>query len=816
MKVLKFGGSSIGNSERILNVINIIKGYFKKNEQVAVVFSAFQGVTDKLISLGNYSVSHKLEYKALLNDLSKFHFDIIDDIVAKSRSKKIKIIVENLFNELAEVLYGVFLLKELTPRTSDYIVSFGELLSNNIITASLNSKQYKCEFLDSRKLILTDSNFGNAKVDFEKTNHSIAAYFQNHKNSQIITGFIATNSEGFTTTLGRGGSDYTASIYGAALNCDEIEIWTDVNGILTADPRKVNGAISLKSVTYEEAMELSHFGAKVIHPPTMIPALSKKIKIRIRNTFEPSFKGTVILPRENNISFNVKGISSIDDISLLKISGGGMIGVVGIASRLLNSLAVNDISAILITQGSSEHSICLAVLPQYGKLAKAAIENEFRHEIIDGEINKVSVHNQLSIVAVVGDDLINTSGVFGKAFNALGQNGINIQAVAQGSSELNISLVISKKDLNKSLNVLHDALFLSKYKTINIYLAGPGLVGREFLKLLNERYNYLKEELGIKFNLAAIANSKKMIIDKTGIELGEWKNKLSKSKIKSDSGILVNEIKKMNLRNSIFIDCTSGEEYVSKYSDLLKSNYSIVTPNKIANSGSYSAYKSLRDVAKKYGSQFRYSTNVGAALPIITTLKDLVANGDKIIKIEGVLSGTLSFIFNRLNDGMKLSESVKSAKEQGFTEPDPRDDLNGLDFARKLLILIRECGFELELKDIRIEQLLTKKSIKAKNVNEFFSSLKEMDEVFRSRIEKLKNENKKLIYTASFNNLEAKVETQEIDENHPFFNLSGNDNIVAFTTKNYFEKPLIISGAGAGARFTATGVFSDVLRILKN
>jgi len=816
MKVLKFGGSSIGNSARIQNVISIIKGYYISNEQIAIVFSAFQGVTDKLMLSVEHAVNQNLRYELLLKELTKFHLDIINNIIPKSKSGRVKRTVSILFSELIEILNSVYILKELTPKTSDLVVSYGELLSNNIISNCINHKKLKCEFLDSRKLIITDSKFGNAKVDFKETNKNIRTYFKEHKKTQIITGFIASDRNGFTTTLGRGGSDYTASIFGAALNCDEIQIWTDVNGILTADPRKVKEAIPLKSVTYEEAMELSHFGAKVIHPPTMIPALNKKVKIRIKNTFEPSFRGTVILPRENNISFNVKGISSIDNISLLKISGGGMIGVVGIASRLLLSLSRNDISAILITQGSSEHSICLAVLPQYGEAAKRAIENEFRHEIIDGEINKVSIQTELSVIAVVGDDMINTFGVFGKVFNALGQNGINIQAVAQGSSELNMSLVISKIDLDKSLNVLHEALFLSKYKTLNLYLAGPGLVGSEFLRLLNERYTYLKEELGIKFNLAAVANSKKMIIDEVGIELDNWESKLSKSKIKSVSPLFINKIKKLNLPHSVFVDCTSGEKYIPKYFDLLKNNISIVTPNKIANSGNYSTYKRIRDTAKKYGSQFRYSTNVGAALPIINTLKNLIANGDEIIKIEGILSGTLSFIFNSLNEGKGLSEAILLAKKNGYTEPDPRDDLNGLDFARKLLILIRECGYDFELKDIKIEQILSQESLNVESINSFFKSLKKTDQLYKDRIDKLKNQNKKLVYIASFQNKKAKVGFEKITSKHAFYNLSGNDNIVSFTTKNYFDKPLIIRGPGAGARYTATGVFSDVLRTLQN
>ncbi|MBI9072311.1 MAG: bifunctional aspartate kinase/homoserine dehydrogenase I [Melioribacteraceae bacterium] len=813
MKVLKFGGSSVGDFKRIENVIEILKEYIKNEEKISVVFSAFQGVTDTLFEIGDLALNRDETYLTKLSELEKRHFEIINNLIPVSKRKKINLKIEYCFKELRELLHGIFLIRELSKRSSDYIASFGEVLSCSIISEAMNAKRLSTEYLDARTLIKTDSSFGNAKVDFDVTYENIYSYYKTHDKTQIITGFISSDKDNVTTTMGRGGSDYTASIFGSALDVEEIEIWTDVNGILTADPRKVKNTFSIKAVTYEEAMELSHFGAKVIHPPTMIPALKKKIRIRIRNTFEPSFKGTLILERQQNVSFNIKGISSIDDITLLKISGGGMIGVAGIASRLLSALANKSISVVMISQGSSEHSICLAVLPEHGTEAKKAIENEFRYEMRDGDIREVTLQNNLSVIAVVGDDMINTTGVFGKVFHSLGQNGINIQAVAQGSSELNMSIVILKSQLEKALNTLHDSLFLSKVKTTNLFMVGPGLVGNSFLELLNERIKYLNEELNSDFKLVSLANSKKMIFDTSGIDLASWKKNLLGSKTKINPAKYIETIKELNMPNSIFIDCTASETYIPFYNDILNANISIVTPNKIANSSSYKEFKQLRTSAKYNDVHFRYSTNVGAALPIISTLNDLIANGDEVIKIEGVLSGTLSYIFNSIQEGGSFSGIVKDAREKGFTEPDPRDDLNGLDFARKLLILIRESGKEFELKNIKIENLIPAGARKAKSVDEFFENLKNSDEDFQNKLDKAEKAGKKLCYIARYENGVAKVGIEEIESDHPFYNLSGNDNIVAFTTKNYIEKPLIIRGAGAGARFTATGVFADVLRI---
>ncbi len=813
MRVLKFGGSSVGSPDRIKNVISILKDYSSKRLEYCVVFSAFQGVTDELISISRKALENNSSYYNDLSKLRKRHLDCIKSLLTSNESQTIKNHVLSLFEELKDILQSVFLLKELTNKTQDHINSFGERLSCSIINVALNSAGIKSNFLDAREVVLTDSNFGYAKINIKKTYTNIQEHFDNNKSVQVITGFIGKDNNGFTTTIGRGGSDLTASIFGAALKAQLIEIWTDVDGILTADPRKVPNAFSVNAVTFEEAMELSHFGAKVIYPPTMQPALEKKIKIVIKNTFNPSFKGTLILEKEKEIPFNVKGISSIDDVSLITVSGSGMIGVPGIASRLFNCLAQKKISIILITQASSEHTICFAVLPEFGSEAKQTIEEEFKYEIKDRIINKVKLEDDLSIIAVVGEDLKRTHGVSGKVVESLGKNGINIVAIAQGSSELNISLVISKKDLRKGLNVLHDSVFLSNKLALNLFLVGPGLVGKELLKRLDERKKYSEEELNVKYKLIGLANSKRMLIEEEGIELTSWDKELNKSKAKSDIRKFIDKIVDLNLPNNILIDCTGNETVIPNYLELLKSNISIVTPNKIANTRDYGFYEELRKEAKKNNTVFRYGTNVGAALPIIRTLKDLIASGDEIIRIEGVLSGTLSYLFNEFKNSNEFSKIILAAKNKGYTEPDPRDDLNGLDVARKLLILVREAGIKMELSDIKIENLIPKEMRKYKSIDEFIKNIKGIDKHYSSLKKKASRQDKVLCYVAKFENNNAKIGIEFIGKEHPFYELKGNDNIVAFTTKNYSEKPLVIKGPGAGAGFTASGVFADILRV---
>ena len=814
MRILKFGGSSVGTPERIGGVIEILKSYLNNGIEIGVVFSAFQSVTDKLIALSQATVERNDLYKEELENLKQIHFNAVDFLVNDKKDKiSIGKKVIKLLVELEDILHGVYLVKELTPRTLDYIMSFGERLSCTIISEAMICKGINAEYLDSRLLVKTDDSFGSAKVNFETTGKNIQNYFVAHKKLQVITGFIGSTEKNETTTLGRGGSDYSAAIFGAALNAEEIEIWTDVDGILTADPRKVSDAFSLDVVTYEEAMEMSHFGAKVIHPPTMKPALNKKIPIRIKNTFNPSFIGTLISGKDGSKNSNVKGISSIDDITLLRITGSGMVGVVGIASRIFGALAKEKINVILITQASSEHSVCLAIMPQHGDLSKKVIEEEFKWEIRDGMIDEVFVESGMSIIAVVGGDMMHTPGISGKAFQALGKNGINIIAIAQGSSELNISLVVPKEYLKKALNVLHNSLFLSKQKTLNLFLIGPGMVGGALLKLILERKQFLAEQSHTNIKVVGVMDIDKMYCDENGIDVKDWKSKLQNSKLESNIEKFIEQMRGMKLPNSILIDCTASDKIVQYYQQILNSSISIVTPNKIANTQSYEKFIALREAADKYNVQFRYGTNVGAALPVINTLKDLISNGDEIIKIEGIFSGTLSFIFNTLKEKDSFSEVVKIAQEKGYTEPDPRDDLRGLDMARKLLILIRESGIQFELKDIVIEKLISAEAENANAIEEFYAKLKSDDTKIIERKKIAAANGCALCYVAKYENGKASLSIQELNSKHPFFNLTGSENIVAFTTKNYNNPPLTIRGQGAGADFTAGGILADILRI---
>jgi bifunctional aspartokinase / homoserine dehydrogenase 1 len=812
MKVLKFGGSSVANADRIKNVLKIVSNSHQKNRNIAVVFSAFQGVTDELLNISSTSALGNISYQENLKELEKKHLNIAKELISVKRQSKILSSLKLNFNELEDILHGVYLIKELSPRTSDFIVSFGERLSAFIIAEALIDRKIEAEFLDSRMVLITDNNFGGARVNFNLTNEKIKRYFKNNLKLQIITGFIASTINNETTTLGRGGSDYTASIFGAALSAKEIEIWTDVDGVLTADPRKVKNAFSLKGISYEEAMELSHFGAKVIHPPTMQPALNKKIPIRIKNTFNPSFPGTVIGNRIHDNKFSVKGFSSIDNIALLRIEGSGMVGVTGVAQRIFSSLAQKSINIILITQASSEHSLCLAVLPHYASIAKQLIEEEFKYEIKDKIIDEVLIENDLSIIAVVGENMRHTPGIAGKIFNALGRNGINIVAIAQGSSELNISTVIPKVHENKALNALHDSLFLSKEKSINLYVAGCGLIGGTLLNQINSQSNYLAEQIGLDLKVIGLTNSRQMNFDKNGIDLSLWKENLFSSNEKADINKFISNIKTLNLPNSIFVDCTASDEVVDKYIDILSSNISIATPNKKANSSDYEFYKIIRMTAAKHNVKFLYETNVGAGLPIIGTLKDLISSGDKVSKIEGILSGTLSYIFNSFVEGKKFSDVVLEAKDKGYTEPDPREDLRGTDVARKLLVLARELGIGLELADVKVESLIPSSANNAKNVEDFFAVLKKHDDEFDKLRNKAAKENKVLRYIARLEKGKAKISLEAIGNDHPFYFLTGSDNVVAFSTLYSQSNPIVVKGPGAGADVTAGGVFADIIR----
>lgn len=813
MKILKFGGSSLNNPALIRSVLLIIKDSVEEIKHIAVIFSAFKDVTNKLIKISRIASQGQIEYHNLFKDLETHHITIVKDIISvKNQSKALSKLI-SMLNELEDVLHGIYLVKEVTLRTQDFVMSFGERLSAYIISEALLDRNIECEFLDSRELVKTDNHFGSAKVDSELTNEKIKSYFNSHTQSQMSTGFIGSTLQNETTTLGRNGSDYSASIFGAALNASVIEIWTDVDGVMTADPRKVDKAFTLPRLTYEEAMELSHFGASVIHPFTMQSALDNKIPIKIKNTFNPESDGTFISEKTSTKSSLISGISSIDKIALIRVQGSGMVGIAGIAQRIFGALASKSINIILITQASSEHSVCFAVLPSYAKLAKQTIEKEFKFEIRDKKISEIVIENNLSIIAVVGENMRKTPGISGKVFQALGKNGINIIAIAQGSSELNISIVVSKENEAKALNALHDAFFLSGIKSVNLFFVGPGLIGSTLLHQMNNQTNFMTEEYSLQLNLIGLSDIDKMLFKQKGIDLKKWKAELEASTKKADINEFVEIMKKQNLPNSIFIDCTASDEIVSKYKDILDSNISIVTPNKKANSGKFEYYLDIKQAAQKHNVRFAYEANVGAGLPIIGTIKDLISSGDKILNIEGVLSGTLSFIFNSFKDGKTFSETVKEAQEKGYTEPDPRDDLNGVDVARKLLILSREIGIQLELDDIAVENLIPESARRAKSVQEFFVELKKFDQDFERKRKKAQKEGKILRYIAQMTDGKAEILLKGVNAAHPFYSLSGSDNILALTTVHCQDRPIVIKGPGAGADVTAAGVFADIIRI---
>lgn len=816
MKVLKFGGSSVGTPERIKNVIKIISDYKSRGEEIAVTVSAFEKITDQLIDLSRMASAADEEYRAILKNIEKRHLDAVRELVEIKEQSRVLAEVKMRLNELEEILHGIFLVKEASPKSVDFVLSFGERLSAYIISEAARAAGISAEFLDSRPLVKTDENFGSAKVDLPATYENIRKYFAGlpQNSIQIITGFIGSTPKNETTTLGRGGSDYTVALFGAALNSSAIEIWKDVSGVMTADPRKVKKALPIAAMTYEEAMELSHFGAKVIYPPTMQPAMDRGITIRIKNTFEPEFAGTEISEKKTAQNYLVKGISSIENISILRVEGSGMVGVAGIAMRLFKVLAEAGINIILITQASSEHSICIAIDSKDAAKAKKAIEEEFSLEILGRRIDEVVVQNDLSIIAIVGENMRRTPGIAGKLFQALAKNGVNVVAIAQGSSELNISAVISKSDETKALNALHDAFFLSDSKTINLFLVGCGLIGGTLIKQIGSQSKFLKDQSGLDIKIIGLSNSKKMAFREDGIDPEKWREALDAGE-KNDLKTYLETIKKLNLPNSVFVDCTASDEVIGLYENILGANVSIVTPNKKANSGKFERYASLKKLASRPGAKFFYETNVGAGLPVINTLNDLIKSGDEIVKIEAILSGTLSYIFNVFmsDDGRKFSEIVAQARQKGYTEPDPRDDLSGTDVARKLLILGREIGEEFEFSDIEVENLVPEKCRDLPSIESFFEHLPEFDAIFEEKKKEALEKGEVLRYIAAIENGKAGVCLKSIPQSHPFYSLSGSDNIISFTTQRYKETPLVVKGPGAGAEVTAAGVFADILRL---
>lgn len=813
MKVLKFGGTSVGSADSIKTVIGIIENNLEKGERIAVVFSAMGGVTNRLIEIGKMAASGNTEYIEFLKVVEERHFAVVRGLINVKQQSSTFAAVRGLFNELSDILKGVSWIKELSVRTLDLIMSFGERLSTLVISEILKSKGVNAEFCDARQIIHTNETYGMGDVNFEATNHLILEHFAKHTALQCVTGFIASTADGVTTTLGRGGSDYTASIIGAALDADSIEIWTDVDGMMTADPRKVANAFTIPSISYAEAMELSHFGAKVIYPPSLQPAFSKNITLKVLNTFNVEFEGTYVQKAANGKDYAITGISSIDEIALMNIQGSGMIGVAGISGRLFTTLSNNSISVILISQASSEHSICFSIDPKNSAKAIEVLEKEFATEIALGHIDSIGVEKNLSIIAIVGEGMKKSTGVSGKLFSVLGKNGINVVATAQGSSELNISVVIAKGDLSKALNAIHGVFFQSETRSLNLFIVGVGLIGGTLLEQIKNQATYLREEKLLNLNIAGLTNTKKMLLEADGINPGQWRERINEEGVKTSLPAFVHRMIELNLPNSVFVDCTSDKDIVQYYNMLLDASISVVTPNKVANSGSYAEYIALQRTALKRGVKFLYETNVGAGLPIINTIQGLMASGDKFLKIEAILSGTLSYIFNSFGPGVRFADVVGEAKAKGFTEPDPREDLSGADVARKILILAREVGVPLEASEIKIAQILPENCLKATSIDSFFEEMIVSDDYFADLSKKAADEGKKLRYIASLENGKAVVELKSVDAAHPFYTLSGSDNIISFTTERYKDRPLVIKGPGAGAEVTASGVFADIMSI---
>lgn len=803
---MKFGGSSVGSSDRIKQVIQIVKKSYDNDPSLVVVVSAFGGTTDELIRIATTASQGKPSY---LEDLSKLrlrHEQAIAELIADGFSLDVE------FNELNDALHGIQLIRELSKRSLDYIMSFGERLSAMIICKALGQLIPSALYVDARPLIKTDDNFGHARVNYNKSNALISGFFSKNTYPCVMTGFIGSTENQETTTLGRGGSDYTASIVGAALKADEIEIWTDVDGVMTADPRKVKEAFPVLKMSYKEALELSHFGAKVIYPPTIVPALRSKIPLRIKNTFSPDGEGTFITNESTPHESQICGVSSIDSVALLRVEGGGLVGVCGTAMRLFGALAKKEINVIMISQASSEHSICFAIEPKAAAKAKQALEEEFYLEQQAGMVDPIVVEDGLSLIAVVGENMRELPGVAGKLFGVLGKNGVNVVAMAQGSSEYNITFAVKQTDEKKALNVIHEEFFQSLSTTVNVFLVGTGLIGKTLLNQMRKQLPVLLKQDSLHIKVTGLANSQKMCFDPEGLDLEKTEELLEKAAHNMDIAEYVKNMRALNLMNSVFVDCTASEQIAEAYPSILDGSIAIVTPNKKANSGRYKKYHQLKEISKKRGVRFIYETNVGAGLPIISTIIDLLKSGDTILKIEAILSGTLSYLFNVFNGSISFSEVLREAQRKGFTEPDPREDLSGRDVMRKLLILARECGFPMELEDISIETLLPAECFDAKNVEEFYTKLTNYDGMFEQKYKQAAQHGNALRYIASFDG-KARIALQEVSKQHPFYHLSGSDNIIALTTERYKETPLVIKGQGAGAEVTAGEVFADIIRI---
>ena len=813
MKILKFGGTSVGSLSALYHVEQIVRNTLSEGP-CAVVVSAFSGVTNTLVAAGRLAAAGDIAYEQLLAELETRHLETISKLLLPRNQGRVTAAAKMMLNELEDLLHGAFLVREQTARTADMVLSFGERLSALIIAARLTQEGIEADAADARTFIRSSAAFGKGRIDFETTEELTKAHFAKVEGKlQVVTGFIAGTAKGETTTLGRGGSDYTASILGAALNAYLIEIWTDVDGMLTADPRIVKHAFTQPAVSYQEAMELSHFGAKVIYPPTLQPAFSKGIPIRICNTFNASAPGTIISNQTISGANPVKGISSIADIALINLQGSGLVGVAGVASTLFSELARQGISVILISQASSEHSICIAVSPDDAEPAREAIQGAFAAEISSGKMEEPAVVRNLSILAVIGENMKHTPGIAGRVFTALGRNGINCIATAQGSSELNISVVIDRPNLSKALNALHETFFTGDLKTIHLFLAGPGLIGSTLLKQISRQKDYLAQALNLRIVLAGVINSTKMLLSAEGIAPDNWQHQTAEGTVATPADLpaFIQEMISLNLPNSVLADCTASPDWVPFYSQALSASIAVVTPNKTANSGPYMRYAQLKQTARNHNTRFLYETNVGAGLPIINTLQSLINSGDRILKIEAVLSGTISYIFTGFSETKAFAETVREAQQLGYTEPDPRDDLNGRDMGRKMLILARETGLLTEPDQIDIENILPEACLKAESVHQFYEALEAENGYFEAKRQAAAKQGGVLRFIGNIENGQVSISLQTVLPDSPFYAMQGADNMIVFTTDRYLHRKLVVKGPGAGADVTAAGVFSEII-----
>ena len=806
MKVLKFGGTSVGSVESILSLKNIVE---HQSQDVIVVVSALGGITDKLIATSKLAVKGDEAYRGEFEAMVERHHTMIATIITDEEKRtKLLATVDSLLDQLRSIYYGVFLIRDISPKTSAAIVSYGERLSSNIVATLIEGAEWK----DSRSFIKTELKHGKHVLDSELTNRLVREAFCELPAITVVPGFISSDKySGEVTNLGRGGSDYTASIIAAALDAETLELWTDVNGFMTADPRVIHTAYTITELSYVEAMELCNFGAKVIYPPTIYPVCVKNIPIRVKNTFNPSDPGTVIKDKIDNDRKPIKGISSINGTTLITVTGLSMVGVIGVNRRIFTALADNGISVFMVSQASSENSTSIGVRDEDADEAVRVLNHEFAKEIETGAMFPMHAESGLATIAIVGENMKHTPGIAGKLFGTLGRSGISVIACAQGASETNISFVVDSKYLRKSLNVLHDSFFLSEYNVLNLFICGVGTVGGNLISQIHSQYEELKQSRRLKLNVVGISSSHNAIFCREGIDLGNYREELAKS-VPSDINHLREEVIGMNIFNSVFVDCTASSEVAGLYQEFLDHNISVVAANKVAASSDYESYLKLKETALKRGVKFLFETNVGAGLPIIGTINDLKNSGDKILKIEAVLSGTLNFIFNEISADVPFSETVARAKQQGYSEPDPRIDLSGKDVVRKLVILAREAGYKVEQDDVEKHLFVPDEFFKG-SIDDFWKNLPSLDADFEAKRKVLESENKRWRVVAKLDHGKTSVSLEAVGQHHPFYDLEGSNNIVLLTTERYREYPMLIQGYGAGAGVTAAGVFANIMSI---